>query len=390
MDAVALLQQSIEKNQQAVQALADQVVGMGKQITDNVKGDFDEKFTELNKNQAALQTELNSLRQTISQQNVVENNSNDKAKDIVDILLEKNASQKVKSVEINASIGVDIVSGGATFMGILVPKQKRFTIFDLLPVRYRRGLGYAYNQITMQNNADTVGEWQTKPKSEFSKERIELFLQKVAHYTEVSLEAEMEAEELGEDIRQIVRTYLYNGIVNRAEWLAIQGDGTSVSPYGGKQWNGLLNQATQFDDSVLPSDAIMIDRLRFAEAQVITNDGWASGIFLNNIDWAKIQTAKVNQNGTGAYIIGDPANGSTAKMLWGLPVVDIAAVPAGQFIVGAFADGAAEVVLQRRGVIHIEGLKGDDLINNEFTMVAELFGNIAVREPQKVVKGTFA
>ena len=179
MDAVALLQNSIEKNQQAVQALAEQVVGMGKQITDNVKGDFDEKFTELNKNQAALRTELDGLRQTISQQNVVENNSNDKAKDIVDILLEKNASDKVKNVEINASIGADIVNGGTTFMGILVPKQKRFTIFDLLPVRYRRGLGYAYNQITMENNADTVGEWQTKPKSEFSKERIELFCKKL-------------------------------------------------------------------------------------------------------------------------------------------------------------------------------------------------------------------
>ena len=385
------ISQRLDALENEVHGLADEIVGRAKeQISANLKGDFDQKFAERNELHS-LEQKFQALKQELSQNAEMHGESGEKKENIAMQIAEKIHSKNATSqaFETRQAITSDMV-GGVEFLGIKVPKLKRFTIFDILPVRYRRGLAYTYNRLGFENNADVVGELQTKPQSNFTKEQVELYLRKIAHYAEVSLEAEITAEDLGEDIEAIVRTRLYNGIVTKAEWQAIQGDGVTTTAYGGKQWNGLLSQATAFDTSLLPNNANKIDTLRLAMAQVTSNDGWVSGVFLNNIDWALMEIAKVNDDGTGAYVLGKPETGSTEKRVWGIPVVDTQATPQGQFVLGAFDEGAAEIVLQRRGIITIKGLKGDDLINNQFTIVSELFGNVACEEPLKVVKGAFA
>lgn len=380
MEAVELLQNSINATQSKVAELSEKLSAMGGKVTEQVKGDFDEKFSELN-------SKIDELKQAQAAAAMPETNAK-KYSSVGDEFL-CNYKNNQGKIEINA-IKAEEVGGGVYRWGGMQNDRIRWTLFDLIPVSYINDTAIRYSRlVNIDNKARPVDESKTKPHSHLTFAQAESTLRTIAHYEMVTRQALLAESEL----RNIINNELYNGLVLATENQIINGSGASqTDPVSGDtytEWDGLLGQATAFDDSVLPSDAIMIDRLRFAMAQVIAGRGWADGVILNPIDWAKIETAKVNQNGTGAYIIGDPATGTAKRALWGLPVVDTQAITAGNFVVGAFTT-ASRVFLQSQGVVYIEGYINDQLIKNEMTIVAELMGNVAVKKPLQIVKGSFA
>ena len=380
MEAVELLQNSINATQDKVAELSEKLSAMGGKVTEQVKGDFDEKFSELN-------SKIDELKQAQAAAALPETNAK-KYNSVGDEFL-CNYKNNQGKIEINA-IKASEVGGGVYRWGGMQNDRIRWTLFDLIPVSYIDDTAIRYSRlVNIDNKARPVDESKVKPHSHLTFAQAESTLRTIAHYEMVTRQALLAESEL----LNIINNELYNGLVLATENQIINGSGASqTDPVSGDtytEWNGLLGQATAFDDSVLPSDAIMIDRLRFAMAQVIAGRGWADGVILNPIDWAKIETAKVNQNGTGAYIIGDPATGTAKRALWGLPVVDTQAIAAGKFVVGAFTT-ASRVFLQSQGVVYIEGYINDQLIKNEMTIVAELMGNVAVKKPLQIVKGSFA
>jgi len=357
-----------------VKGLSAEIVGRAKeQITDNLKGDFDEKFKEIN----TLKEVVKELRQ--AQAAGVETRAEPCRGGVIGDIAKtlETRDARPQSFEVRNALASEMLGGPVEFLGIAPVKQSRFTIFDLIPVRYRSALAYNYSRVAFGGDAGVVGEGGEKPLLNPIGGSVEMVLRKIAAYAEVSLEAEMTADEIGEDIEAVVRTRLYNKIIQQAEWQALRGDGVTITPYGGKQWNGLMPQATQYNGAQTAIDAI-----RLAIATVAENGGIASGIFLNPLDWAEIQTTKTEN---GAYILCNPAEGS-GNRLWGIPVVDTFAMQHGSILTGAFDEGAAEIIIQRKGLVSIKGLKNDDLIRNQFTIVAELFGNVAVYDPAKLVK----
>ena len=380
MEAVELLQNSINATQDKVAELSEKLSAMGGKVTEQVKGDFDEKFSELN-------SKIDELKQAQAAAAMPETNAK-KYGSVGDEFL-CNYKNNQGKIEINA-IKAEEVGGGVYRWGGMQNDRIRWTLFDLIPVSYINDTAIRYSRlVNIDNQARPVDESKVKPHSHLTFAQAESTLRTIAHYEMVTRQALLAESEL----RNIINNELYNGLVLATENQIINGSGASqTDPVSGDtytEWDGLLGQATAFDDSVLPSDSTTIDRLRFAMAQVIAGRGWADGVILNPIDWAKIETAKVNQNGTGAYIIGDPANGTARRALWGLPVVDTQAIAAGDFVVGAFTT-ASRVFLQSQGVVYIEGYINDQLIKNEMTIVAELMGNVAVKKPLQIVKGSFA
>ena len=384
-----LLQNSINAMSDNLQEIAAKMTADKNAKDEKTLGDFDEKFSEVN-SLILKQNELITAQQNSIDDLLQKAVSGSKAKKEYNSFGEKFVAEfhdKGGKVECNAIKTTDL-AGGVYRWGGVESERIRWTLFDLIPVSYINDTSIRFTkQVAIDNKARPVDESQVKPHSHLTFAPAESTLRTIAHYEMVTRQALKTESEL----KNIINNELYNGLVLATENQIINGTGGEVTQDGATytEWNGLLTQATAFDDTALPSDSTLIDRLRFAMAQVIAGRGWADGVILNPIDWAKIETAKVNANGTGAYIIGDPVNGTARRLLWGLPVVDTQAMAAGDFVVGAFKT-AARVFLQSEGVVFIDGYINDQLIKNEMTIVAELMGNVGVKKPLQIVKGSFA
>ena len=385
-----LLQNSINDMGDKLSALSEKMVAEKNAKDEKTLGDFDEKFSEFNKlvaeQKELIATQKNAIDDFLQKQATSGAKATKEYNSFGDKFIAEYAN-KGGRVECNAIKSADIA--GSTFRwGGVDSSRIRWTLFDLIPVSYIADTSIKYTkQVALDNKARPVDESQLKPHSHLTFTKADSTLQTIAHYEMVTRQALKTESEL----RNIINNELYNGLVLATENQIINGSGTEVTQDGATftEWNGLLTQATAFDNSVLPQDSTTIDAIRFAMAQVIAGRGWADGIILNPIDWAKIETAKVNANGTGAYIVGDPINGTARRLLWGLPVVDTQAIAAGSFVVGAF-NTACRVFLQDEGVVFIDGYIENQLIKNEMTIVAELMGNVGVKKPLQIVKGTFA
>lgn len=375
MEAVELIKSSVDALSDKVSEQAEKLATLGDSVSNKVKQDFDTTFAELN-------SKIAEIKQAQATQVAVETND----KSVGDAFI-RNFKDNQGRLEINTIKSSDV--GGSTYHWTTEPQtQARWSLFDLIPVSYIGQTSINYTkQVAFDNKARPVDESTEKPHSHLTFQKAEAVLRTVAHYEMVTRQALVTDSEL----RNIINNELYQGLVLSTENQIINGTGQQVTDADGNQyteWNGLLSQATELDAALLPDDANAIDTLRFAMAQTIKGRGWADGIILNPIDWAKIETAKVNNNGTGAYIVGNPVSGSGRRTLWGLPVVDTWAIDAGSFVVGAFQT-ACRVFLQNQGVVYIEGYINDQLIKNEMTIVAELMGNVGVKKPLQIIKGNF-
>ena len=375
MEAVELIKNSVDALSDKVAEQAEKLSALGDSVSEKIKSDFDKTFAELN-------SKIAEIKQAQATQTVETN-----AKDVGDAF-SKNFRTNGGKLEINAIKAEDV--GGAVYnWGGFDATQSRWTLFDLIPVSYIGQTAINYTkQVAFDNQARPVDESKLKPHSHLTFQKAESTLRTIAHYEMVTRQALATDSEL----RNIINNELYNGLILATENQIINGTGgvvtDAVSGDTYQEWDGLLTHATDFDDTVAPDDANVIDKLRFAMAQVIKGRGWADGIILNPIDWSKIETAKVNNNGTGQYIVGNPVSGIGKRTLWGLPVVDTWAIDEGSFVVGAFKT-ACRVFLQNQGVIFIDGYINDQLIKNEMTIVAELMGNVGVKKPLQIIKGNF-
>ena len=110
-----------------------------------------------------------------------------------------------------------------------------------------------------------------------------------------------------------------------------------------------------------------------------------TGIVLNPTDWFKIETTK---DTAGAYIVGNPADGTTPR-LWGLPVVETPAMTVDKFLVGAFRYGA-QIFDRMDARVEISTEDSDNFRKNLVTIRAEERLALAVYRPEAFVKGDFS
>lgn len=225
------------------------------------------------------------------------------------------------------------------------------------------------------NNADMVSETGLKPKSELTYDRKETPVRKIAHYFKTSSEvladfARLRAEidnEGFEMLRQVEEDQLMSG------------DGTGVNLLG------LIPQATAYNPALTQSGDTQVDVIRRAILQVRQSFYGATGIVINPQDWAAIELLKDTQ---GSYLFSIPTTGAPAR-LWGLPVVESDALPAGEFMVGAFAT-AATIFDRMQAAVFLSTENEDDFIKNMVSVMFEERLALAVKRPLAFVHGNLS
>jgi HK97 family phage major capsid protein len=297
------------------------------------------------------------------------------------------ARMTFKSITMNAAVA-NITSsptgtggvGTAIFpdrqVGIITPPNRRMTIRALLmPGRTGSNMIEYVQETGFQNMAAPVAETALKPQSDLSLDLVSTPVRTIAHWFKASNQVLADIPLLQSYIDGRARY----GLEFQEEVQLLAGDGT------GQNLEGLIPQATPFDEALLKADDQQVDILRRAILQVRIAEYAASGIVLNPNDWADIETLK---DSNGRYIFGNPGQ-SIQPNIWGLPVVDTNAMPAGHFMVGAF-NMAAQVFDREDANVQVSTEDGDNFVKNMVTIRAEERLALAVYRPQSFVYGTFA
>ena len=262
--------------------------------------------------------------------------------------------------------------------GVLELPRERFTLRDLVPsVRIATSsVDYAV-QATRTNNAAPVAEAAAKPYSDYTWSSATVVVRVLAHLAKITRQAMDDAPRLVGEIDSELRYGL--GYVEERQFLF----GNNV----GQNLHGIMPQATAF---ALPAGYTRInghtriDVLRVAMLQNSLALFPATGIVLNEVDWAQIELTKTTD---GAYLFANP-QGSVGARMWALPVVPTPAMTAGDFLVGNFRIGAT--IYDRMAVeVLISTENVDDFEKNLATMRAEERVAIAVKRPGAFTKGTF-
>lgn len=262
--------------------------------------------------------------------------------------------------------------------GINAPGLQRMTVRDLLnwgttnsdSIQYVKETGFT-------NAAATVAENPTDPKPQssltFGLETAPVVT--IAHWIPASKQVLRDEGQM----QSYIDNRLRYGLDLAEEAQLMKGSGTAGNI------NGLYTQATAYAE---PTGAVVtgetpIDRLRLALLQSELAEYSADGIVLSKVDWANIELLK---DGELRFLFGNPA-GQVTPMLWGRSVVTTGALDAGEFLAGAFAQGAQGWDREQTRV-GIAEQHADFFIRNMVAILAEKDIALTVYRPEAFVKGS--
>lgn len=133
--------------------------------------------------------------------------------------------------------------------------------------------------------------------------------------------------------------------------------------------------------------SISFDNILAAKQDIFADTGYApDALVINPVDWATLlQTKDSNLQ----YLLGGPAFGPYGNggyngnpRIWGLNVIESAAMPQGECCVGAFKAGAAVISKAGEGLrVEVSNSDQDDFIKNIITIRIEERLALAVRVP---------
>ncbi|MGQ1380903.1 phage major capsid protein [Acinetobacter baumannii] len=376
------LAQEFQKHVDTVKGYAEEFKGKyekNEQISQSAKDKADEALTAMNemKNKVA-EIEQKAARRGNGE---TETKKQTMGGEFVETTEYKNAAEAqyrgIQRVELKNTIGTTEVGKiiPATNLGLKLPNQMRLTIRDILAGGSMSGNVLEYVQMQdFTNNAAVVAEGAPKPESAITFTDKDAKAVVIAHWLKVTTQMLSDAPALQSFIDNILR----HGLDIKLEKQILAGDGTNGNMLG------LIPQATAYAPPAgAPATPNMFDVLRFAMLQVVLADDFANGHVLNPIDWALMETQK---DANGNYIIGNPQS-QAVPTLWGLPVVQTAAMDAGKFLTGAFNTSAQ--YFERWGAAVQIGMQGDDFTSNKRTLLAETRGALAVYKPKSLVYGSY-
>jgi HK97 family phage major capsid protein len=284
-----------------------------------------------------------------------------------------NLTSGTPTVGATTSVGTSLVTPDR--VGMVPLPQRHLAVRDLITPgeTVSNNIEYA-RQVTFQNLAATVAEAGNKPQSDMTFNLVSAPVRTIAHYMKASRQIMDDAPQL----RSFIDGILTYGLKFVEDQQLLTGDGT------GQNLTGLVTAATAYAAPFAePAGTTAIDRIRFAMLQAVLALYPSTGIVLNPIDWAVIETLK---DSLGRYIVGDP-QGQVAPRLWGLPVVATLAMASGNFLTGAFR-GGAQIFDRMQTEILLSTEDGNNFTQNMVTIRAEERLALAIYVPGAFVTGT--
>lgn len=257
--------------------------------------------------------------------------------------------------------------------GIITPYQRELRVRDVIGAARTTASAIEYPKETgFTNNAAPVAETTQKPYSDLTFDLQNAPVRVIAHLFKISRQMLDDVPALAAYVG-MRGTY---GLKNVEEYQLLFGSGT------GQNLHGIVPQAEDFDPQWAADMETPLDRLLQAISQSEDAEISVNGIILNKRDWRRIQGIK---DAGGNYIVGNPQS-NIDPVLWNIPVVATNVMPAGQFLTGAFGEGAQ--IFDRMDVeVMISTENVDDFEKNMATVRIEERLTLATYRPEAFVTG---
>lgn len=266
--------------------------------------------------------------------------------------------------------------------GIQALEQRELVIEDLFPhIPISENSVEYVKEKSFTNNAAPVAEATQKPASTLETETAQTPVQVVAHWTRITRQLADDAGALA----AFINARMVYGVDLAVENQILSGNGTSPNLSGLMKTGNYTAQEFTLTQ-IGGSTANLLDLLRMSFAKVNYWSYRTSAVLLNPMDWASLQGLK---GSNGEYLLGSPADSFANSTVWGVRVVQTAAMDEGKFLAGDFAR-AATVYDRMQTVIDIASQNEDDFIKNLYTIRAERRLALAVERTKAMIGGTFA
>jgi HK97 family phage major capsid protein len=207
-----------------------------------------------------------------------------------------------------------------------------------------------------------------KPESTLALAEVTAAVQTIAHWMPVTKRALSDAGQ----IRSLVDDFLRYGLDEELEDQIVAGGGT------GTDFTGLLNvsgtQSQAWDTDILTTTRKARTLVRTVGRSVPT------AYVLNPTDW---QTIDLLQDNEARYFFGGPQQLGQPR-LWGLPVVESEAMPAGTGMVGDFRQ--AVLWDREQAAITVSDSHANFFIRNMVAILAEMRAAFGVLRPTAFVE----
>lgn len=221
---------------------------------------------------------------------------------------------------------------------------------------------------TVIPDPDTANTAGLKPQSAMTLERVSTTVKTIAHWIPVTKRALSDAGQ----IRTLIDNFLRYGLDEELEDQMVSGGGTGENFTGFANISGV--QAQAWDTDILTTTRKARTKVRLVGRATPT------AYLLNPSDW---QTIDLLQDNEGRYFYGGPAMLGSPR-LWGLPVVESEAIPAGTGYVGDFRT----LVLwdREQSSIQVSDQHADFFTRNLVAILAELRAAFGAFRPSAIVE----
>lgn len=364
-------------------------VQKGNQVTGDLKKQIEDQKGELQK--------VIDQVQDLEQKGVKLRNGPGEGKSFIDMIkgddsykaLSSNSANRAE-IEVTKSELAAMKEVKVTSAGIVAPVydtviqpgiRQELRIRDLLTAIPVTGQNYTYfRELLHTRGAAPVAEGGTKPTSNVTFESATDRVKKIAVWMPVTEEGLSDVPQMQGYIQELLRYDLKLEEENQI----LKGDGT------GENLNGLMTQATVYDDNLTKAGDTSIDIVRRGIYQVRKQSKLsADGVVMSELDWMNIELQKDGEN---RYLFAN-LQGLVTPILWGRPVITSDSMDegdaddGGEFLIANFARAA--ILFDRMTYLFKMGLINDMFIKNMVALLAEERLGLGVRRKEALVKGNF-
>lgn len=215
-----------------------------------------------------------------------------------------------------------------------------------------------------------------KPESGLTVAKVTTPVRTIAHWIPITKRALSDAAQ----IRTLIDNFLRYGLEEELEDQMITGDNT------GENFEGLSNvsgvQAQAWDTTGTGSDMQRLRTLRMAKTKVFTVGRSVPNAYLLNP--ADVEAVDLSVNANADFYFGGPGSAGMATALWGLPVIQTEAVPAGTGYVGDFRK--AMLWDREQASITVTDSHADFFVRNLVAILAEMRAAFGIIQPSAFVE----
>lgn len=208
-----------------------------------------------------------------------------------------------------------------------------------------------------------------KPESALAWAKVTTPVRTIAHWIPLTKRALSDAAQ----VRSIIDAFLRYGLEEELEDQMVAGDGTGENLEGLSTVSGV--QAQAWDTDPLTTTRKAKTKVRLVGRSV------ANAYLLNPSD---LETIDLLQDNEARFYFGGPSGAGTAGTLWGLPVIETEAVPAGTGYVGDFRK--AVLWDREQASITISDSHANFFIRNMVAILAEMRAAFGVIQPNAFVE----